>query len=264
YGTGTAAQLPGREVAGKTGTTENYGDAWFVGYTPQIVAAVWVGYPNKLVPMLTDFHGHPVAGGTYPALIWKAFMSKALDHLKLPPEDFTPPVTSYAAPVTVVNRGGLLERDDGVCKNTVSLEFYAGDGPSRVADCKPNEVEVPDVIGQTITAARSRLEGQPLGTSIVYRPAKAGERLNVVVGQYPSRGTASAYDKITLVLPKSLHGAVPQVVGLTVARARARLARAHLPVRVSGGSRGKVVAQSPPPHTAAAPGMRITLTVAGG
>ena len=57
-GTGTRAQLPdGRPVAGKTGTTENYGDAWFVGYTPQLVAAVWVGYPNKLVPMLTQFHG---------------------------------------------------------------------------------------------------------------------------------------------------------------------------------------------------------------
>ena len=53
-------------MAGKTGTTENYGDAWFVGYTPQLVAAVWVGYPDKLVPMLSQFHGHPVAGGTYP------------------------------------------------------------------------------------------------------------------------------------------------------------------------------------------------------
>ena len=41
-------------VAGKTGTTENYGDAWFVGYTPQLVPAVWVGYPNELVPMLTS------------------------------------------------------------------------------------------------------------------------------------------------------------------------------------------------------------------
>ena len=52
-GTGKRAQLPdGRPVAGKTGTTENYGDAWFVGYTPQLVTAVWVGYPNKLVPML--------------------------------------------------------------------------------------------------------------------------------------------------------------------------------------------------------------------
>ena len=78
YGTGKAAALPGRQVAGKTGTTENYGDAWFVGYTPQLVAAVWVGYPDKLVPMLTEFHGKPVAGGTYPALIWKAFMTKAL------------------------------------------------------------------------------------------------------------------------------------------------------------------------------------------
>ena len=87
-GTGTAAALPGREVAGKTGTTENFGDAWFVGYTPQLVAAVWVGYPDKLIPMTTEFHGHAVAGGTFPALIWKAFMSKALDQLKLPPENF--------------------------------------------------------------------------------------------------------------------------------------------------------------------------------
>ena len=45
-GTGTEAQLPGWPVAGKTGTTENYGDAWFVGYTPDLVTAVWVGYPN--------------------------------------------------------------------------------------------------------------------------------------------------------------------------------------------------------------------------
>ena len=51
YGTGRAAALPGWQVAGKTGTTENYGDAWFVGYLPQMVVAVWVGYPDKLVPM---------------------------------------------------------------------------------------------------------------------------------------------------------------------------------------------------------------------
>ena len=52
-GTGTAAALPNQPVAGKTGTTENYGDAWFVGYTPQLVTAVWVGYPKGLRPMLT-------------------------------------------------------------------------------------------------------------------------------------------------------------------------------------------------------------------
>ena len=53
-------------MAGKTGTTENYGDAWFVGYTPQLAVAVWVGYPTTLKPMLTEFHGEPVAGGTLP------------------------------------------------------------------------------------------------------------------------------------------------------------------------------------------------------
>jgi penicillin-binding protein 1A len=68
-------------VAGKTGTTNNYGDAWFVGWTPQITTAVWVGFPNKLVPMTTLYNGGPVEGGTYPALIWHAFMTSALQIL---------------------------------------------------------------------------------------------------------------------------------------------------------------------------------------
>jgi penicillin-binding protein 1A len=263
-GTGTAAAIPGRAVAGKTGTTENYGDAWFVGYTPQLVAAVWVGYPDKLIPMTTEFHGHPVAGGTFPALIWKAFMSKALDYLKLPPESFESPPSLYAAPVTVVNRGGLLERDDGVCKNTVQLAFYGGTGPARVATCKPNEVEIPDVVGQTLAAAKDRLDGQPLTAAVVYKPAKTGDRLGYVVGQFPRRGTASAYDKITLVLPKSLHGAVPRVVGLRLSAAERKLARLHLRVTVKGDRGGRVVAQSRPAHTAAAPGLEVVLTLRRG
>ena len=74
-GTGKRAALADRPAAGKTGTTDNYGDAWFVGYTPQLAVAVWVGYPDELKPMLTEFGGKPVAGGTLPAQIWKAFMT---------------------------------------------------------------------------------------------------------------------------------------------------------------------------------------------
>src|SRR5579875_3209530 len=77
-GTGTAAAIPGVDVVGKTGTTNNEGDAWFVGWTPQFTTAVWVGFPNKLVPMLTQFNGGPVTGGTYPAEIWHDFMTQAI------------------------------------------------------------------------------------------------------------------------------------------------------------------------------------------
>jgi penicillin-binding protein 1A len=266
YGTGKAAAIPGWQVAGKTGTTENYGDAWFVGYTPQLVAAVWVGYPDKLVPMTYQFHGHPVAGGTYPALIWKAFMEKAIAYKKLQPESFDPPESRYAAPVTVVNRGGVLERDNGVCKNTAQLAFYGAEPqlpngePAPAATCKPNEVEVPDVVGSSLAAARARLRGQPLTAAVVYKPAKTGDRVGYVVGQFPRQGTASAYDKITLVAEKSLHGVVPKVVGLGAARARAKCERLRLKVRVDGPENGKVVKQSMPASTAAAPGIEITLT----
>jgi penicillin-binding protein 1A len=264
FGTGTAAALPGRQVAGKTGTTENFGDAWFVGYTPQLVAAIWVGYPDKLIPMTTEFHGHPVAGGTFPALIWKAFMSKALDYLKAPPESFPPAPSLYAAPVTVVNRGGALERDDGVCHNSYQMEFFGGVGPSRVATCKPNEVEIPDVVGQTLADAKTRLAGQPLTPAIVYKPARTGDRVGYVVGQFPRKGTASAYDKITLILAKSQHGVIPRLVGLSLVQAEARVASLHVTVHLKGGSRGTVVAQSPAAETAAAPGISLTLTVKHG
>jgi penicillin-binding protein 1A len=77
YGTGRAAAI-GQFAAGKTGTTSNYGDAWFVGWDSKFTVAVWVGYPNKLIPMTTDFDGTPVLGGTFPALIWHDFMTSAL------------------------------------------------------------------------------------------------------------------------------------------------------------------------------------------
>ena len=74
-GTGTGARF-GRAAAGKTGTTQDYGDAWFVGYTPRLVAAVWLGYPESRRPM-DAVHGLQVTGGSLPADIWRRFMVAA-------------------------------------------------------------------------------------------------------------------------------------------------------------------------------------------
>lgn len=76
-GTGKEASIDGF-AAGKTGTTENYGDAWFVGWNDTLTVAVWVGYPDGLRPMKTEYGGSPVAGGTFPAVIWHDFMTSAL------------------------------------------------------------------------------------------------------------------------------------------------------------------------------------------
>ncbi|UGS36290.1 transglycosylase domain-containing protein [Capillimicrobium parvum] len=73
-GTGTHARL-NEWAAGKTGTTENYGDAWFVGFTKRYTTAVWVGYPDRLTPMKTLYRGQPVMGGTFPADIWHDVMT---------------------------------------------------------------------------------------------------------------------------------------------------------------------------------------------
>jgi penicillin-binding protein 1A len=78
-GTGKAAQVGDESIWGKTGTTENYGDAWFVGGNNDITVAIWVGYADKLQPMEYEHAGGPVAGGTYPAEIFHDFMSSWLE-----------------------------------------------------------------------------------------------------------------------------------------------------------------------------------------
>jgi penicillin-binding protein 1A len=75
-GTGTAANI-GRPQAGKTGTNQSYRDAWFVGYTPQLAAAVWMGDPDQQTPML-NVNGIRVTGGSYPAQVWHDFMMAAM------------------------------------------------------------------------------------------------------------------------------------------------------------------------------------------
>jgi penicillin-binding protein 1A len=86
-GTGVGAYF-GRPAAGKTGTTDNHADAWFSGFVPQLEATVWVGYPQGEIPM-ENVHGIAVAGGTFPAQIWRLFMERAV--AKLPPLEWPQP-----------------------------------------------------------------------------------------------------------------------------------------------------------------------------
>ena len=263
-GTGQRAALGDRPVAGKTGTTENHGDAWFVGYTPQLVAAVWVGYPNKLRPMLTEFEGDPVAGGTFPALIWKTFMTKALRTLQEPPEYFPLPVPRSASPYQVVFRQNHWMLDNGNCSDVHQVMYVTGFEPKERAPCKPNEVDVPRVVGAPLDQAQERLLSMPLTPEVIYRPAKPAERLGIVVDQIPRRGTLSSWDTVRLVLAKPTHGRIPKLVGLPLAKAQAKLARLDLVAvieGVAGGDPGVVLAQFPHGGRAAAPGMQIKLVV---
>ncbi len=89
-GTGTNAQIPGREIAGKTGTTQQFNDAWFIGFTPDCVTAVWFGYdtPRDL--------GEGDSGGRIAAPVWHDFMVQALQGH--PALAFQPPAGMYILP----------------------------------------------------------------------------------------------------------------------------------------------------------------------
>ncbi|HEX3542290.1 MAG TPA: transglycosylase domain-containing protein [Acidimicrobiales bacterium] len=98
-GTGTAANI-GRPdgTAGKTGTTESFSDAWFVGYTPQLVASVWMGDSNGRHPLVNIKGVAQVFGGTLPAQTWHDFMVKAL--AGVPVQNFAPPAPPTCVPST--------------------------------------------------------------------------------------------------------------------------------------------------------------------
>ena len=106
-GSGTAAALPQAQVWGKTGTTDNDGDAWFVGYTRHLTTAVWMGYPEGQARPLYDVQGvRKVNGGSLPASIFKRFMAKASPNDDTPPERAPDLSGKSLAPVSSVASSG--------------------------------------------------------------------------------------------------------------------------------------------------------------
>jgi len=147
-GTGTRANI-GRPAAGKTGTSSDHADAWFIGYTPDLSAAVWMGFEQRK-PM------DRVVGGQYPAAIWASFM-KVL-HEELPVRDFEVPPGASFTRVPICTKSGLRV-GDWCPAETVSNElFVKGTEPLLTCDvhvpvqvCAENPTELatpwcPDVV----------------------------------------------------------------------------------------------------------------------
>jgi penicillin-binding protein 1A len=179
-GTGTAADI-GRPAAGKTGTTQEYRDAWFVGYTPDLVASVWVGYPESQREM-TNVHGIKVTGGSFPAQIWASFMKSAL--ASTPKTPFTQPTGLTSARICLDSGG----KAGPYCPRTGSglflTEFPPGDCPLHL---KP-AAGMPNLVGQTKASAIATLGKLSLKYTIVEKKVD-GFAAGIVAKQDPAAGS---------------------------------------------------------------------------
>jgi penicillin-binding protein 1A len=149
-GTGHRARI-GRPVAGKTGTGQTWADAWFAGYTPDLVAVVWVGFPDGQVPMVPPTTRQTVVGGSWPADIWQLLMTAALAQT---------PATEFAAPPD----------------QAPGEEMPTGFGP-----------EIPDVLGFPGEVATAALGRSGFVVEVVEVPDDQFPR-GVVVGTDPPAG----------------------------------------------------------------------------
>jgi hypothetical protein len=213
--------------------------------------------------MLNEFNGEEVAGGTLPALIWKEFVEKV-------PEDedrfFEAPPYLGGVSQWVVRREGEWQLDNGYCRGARIVAYFSGEGPESEADCKPNEVSVPLVVGMTEAGAEAELASQPLEAKVVYRPAKAGALPGLVVDQEPRRGGLSAHDEVIVTVAKAQHGLLPNFVGSSLADAQreAKRLKIRLVAHTSPGREGTVLRQLPQPGVAVAPKLRVRLVVGDG
>jgi penicillin-binding protein 1A len=263
-GTGKAADI-GRPAAGKTGTTQAYRDAWFVGYTPDLATAVWMGYPKEQKPM-TNVHGITVTGGTFPAEMWATFMVAALRGT--PATAFTAPDMSDWVTVRVCAETGLVATE--WCTAANLKDFLAGTEP--VEQCGlhgPVEAPVPTVLGLSRQEASALLTMHRFVVQVTDRPS-AEAPPGSVVEQYPAGGVSllqgSVVELVIAVSPPSV--TVPGVTNMDRAEAHALLQGLGLRVEErpvgDAAPEGWVTGQHPAAGTVLARGETVEITVSQG
>jgi hypothetical protein len=214
--------------------------------------------------MLTEFEGESVTGGTLPALIWKNFVQSL--HESDDGKYFDSPPYLGGVSTYVVKRGGVWQRDNGYCRGARLLVYFSDNQPDKTADCKPNEVSVPLVVGMTADSAVARLAEQPLGANIAYVPAKTGRLPGIVVNQEPREGGLSANDDVRLFVSIARYGQMPNFVGSALQDVGRELKRLKLEYQIStdSGATGVVLRQTPRAGVAVAPGLTVKLVVGDG
>ena len=137
-GTGTAADI-GRPAAGKTGTGQNYTNAWFDGYTPTLATAVWMGYSDSQSRPLTNIRGvGRVFGGTIPARSWHDFMAAALKDVPVTDFSQAPPISSLAEAVRPQREGGAGGTGRALAPGSRRAVVGTGSGgPYEVSPARP-------------------------------------------------------------------------------------------------------------------------------
>lgn len=224
-GTGEAARI-GRPAAGKTGTTTDYKDAWFVGMTPQRAVSTWVGYENPALPMTRGYYGSPVYGGTFPAIMWSTFMKAALRYQ--PAEDWPYPEGVPSEPISIDPETGL--RVDPSCEYAQVVVWAIDRLPQEVLPCEADLVPVPDFTSSTKRQANSLSTGSGLLLRFEYRPAEPSEEPGQVVAQTPAPLSAvEPGTVVTLAIARRVPNVlVPGVIATDDAPSTAETAIARL------------------------------------
>lgn len=190
-GTGKSAAI-GRPAAGKTGTTQEYRDAWFVGYTPQLVTAVWVGYPDTQKEM-KNVHGMAVTGGSFPAKIWSRFMKGALE--STPELDFVKP--KGVTPKTICVETGLVATE--FCPTKTSGIFLDAKLPGTcTTHAAPLKITVPKLVGMTKEAALAALKQLMLLFKVIEQDVP-GVAAGIVSAQDPAYGSAGTTQTVVTI-----------------------------------------------------------------